>query len=105
MATGSTNFEAMNIEAAATNWNLFKYLEFDDGRLKYGNVYLKLSLTNINLAEESVHQVTSDEKDVDMAALVTTYLKINNILIIRERERESFINWSQIFYQTRAVKL
>ena len=89
MATGSTNFEAMNIEAAATNWNLFKYLEFDDGRLKYGNVYLKLSLTNINLAEESVHQVTSDEKDVNMAALVTTYLKINNILIIkRERERE-----------------
>ena len=39
------------------------------------------------MAEESVHQVTSDEKDVNMAALVTTYLKINNILIIK-RERE-----------------
>ena len=38
-------------------------------------IYLKLPLTDINLTEESVHDVARQQKDVNMAVLVTTHLR------------------------------
>ena len=38
-------------------------------------IYLKLPLTDINLTEESVHDVARQQKDVNMAVLITTHLR------------------------------
>lgn len=38
-------------------------------------IYLKLPLTDINLTEESVHDIAREQKDVNMAVLITTHLR------------------------------
>lgn len=37
-------------------------------------IYLKLPLTDINLTEESVHDVAREQKDINMAVLIATHL-------------------------------
>ena len=41
-------------------------------------IYLKLPLTDINLTEESVHDVAREEKDVNMTVLITTNLSLKS---------------------------
>ena len=38
-------------------------------------IYLKLPLTDINLTEESVHDVAREQKDINMAVLIATHLR------------------------------
>ena len=62
-----------------------------------------MSLTNVDLTEESVHQVTGDEKDINMAALVATYLQEDENVF--KGEEELLSNDLKYFISTRAVKL
>ncbi len=66
-------------------------------------IYLKLPLTDINLTEESVHDVAREEKDVNMTVLITTNLSLkswikNSVLSVN-------LNYLSDALKARAVKL
>ena len=44
----------------------------------YANWYLKLSRTDVDLTEKSVHDVTREKKDINMAYLIITNLEDKN---------------------------
>ena len=68
---GSANFDAMNIVAAATNCK--KYVKVGSVH-EHSSTHLELTLLDAQLAEEPVHDVAGQEKDIGVAVLVHAHL-------------------------------
>ena len=68
---GSANFDAMNIVAAATNCK--KYVKVGNEHW-VSSTHLELTLLDAQLAEEPVHYVAGQEKDIGVAVLVHAHL-------------------------------
>ena len=76
MGQGSTSLEAINMVAAATNWNIYSFYSFISQQSCDCDVTdLKLIFPDIDLAEKPVHDVTRQQKDVGMTVLIQTNLK------------------------------
>ena len=70
---GSANFDAMNIVAAATNCK--KYVKVGSVHEHWvSSTHLELTLLDAQLAEEPVHDVAGQEKDIGVAVLVHAHL-------------------------------